>query len=131
MNDFCVEMRIACEGEKTEVWLIFVYGSTDYKERQEQWNFLNARKQMWGKNWVLGGEFNDIRSKEEKQGGKERHESSFLPFRSFIAEMDMGEIKYTGNTYTWANNRMGEGFIQERLDRFFGSSDWMLQNDVT
>lgn len=47
-------MKIDCEGEKTEVWLIFIYGSTDNKERQEQWNFLNAKKQLWGKNWVMG-----------------------------------------------------------------------------
>lgn len=29
----------------------------------------------------------------------------------------MGEIKYKGENYTWANNWEGEGFIQERLDR--------------
>lgn len=44
--------------------------------------------------------------------------------------MDMGEIKFIGDTFTWANNREGEGFIQERLDRFFGSNEWMIQNDT-
>lgn len=43
--------------------------------------------------------------------------------------MDMGDIRYKGDTYTWANNREGKGFIQERLDRFCGSADWMILND--
>lgn len=70
-------MRLECEGENADVWLIFVYGSINVKKRQEQWDFLKARKQIWGKNWVMGGAFNDIRSKEEKQGGNKRHASSF------------------------------------------------------
>lgn len=31
--------------------------------------------------------------------------------------------------FMWANNRKGEGFIQERLDRFFGSGELMVEND--
>lgn len=55
-------------------------------------------------------------------GDNRRSESCFQVFRSFIAEMDMGDINYKGDTYTWANNREGEGFIQEMLDRFCGSA---------
>lgn len=74
-----------------------------------------------------GGDFNDIKNRKEKQGGNERLESSFLVFKNFIAEMEMGDLKYKGDPFTWANNREGEGFIQERLDRFFGSTEWMIQ----
>lgn len=62
MNDFCIELRLECEGENADVWLNFMCGSTDVNERQEQWDFLKARKQIWGTNWVMGGDFNDIRS---------------------------------------------------------------------
>lgn len=62
MNDFCMELRLECKGENADVWLIFVIVSTDVKERQEQWDFLKARTQIWGKNWVMEGDFNDIRS---------------------------------------------------------------------
>lgn len=44
--------------------------------------------------------------------------------------MGMGDVKFSGEAYTWANNREGEGFIQERLDRFCGSPDWMLQRET-
>lgn len=44
--------------------------------------------------------------------------------------MDMGEIKFKGDMFTWANNREGEGFIQEKLDHFFGSLELMLLHDT-
>lgn len=75
----------------------------------------------------MGGDFNDIVSNTEKQGGRRRQENSFTKFRDFIADMDMRIIRYKGEPFTWANNKEGEGFIQERLDRFFGSANWMLQ----
>lgn len=41
----------------------------------------------------------------------------------------MGKIKFREESFTWTNNRNGEGFIQERLDRVFGSVDWTLKYD--
>lgn len=72
-------------------------------------------------------DFNDIKNKDEKKGvewGKTK--ASFQDFRGFISNVGMGDIKFRGEAYTWANNREGEGFIQERLDRFCGSTKWML-----
>lgn len=67
-----------------------------------------------------------------RRGGENRRtESSFQDFRNFIDDMGMGDMKYKGDTYTWANNREGKVFIQERLDRFCGSTAWMLLNDTT
>lgn len=41
-----MELKLQCEGETTEVWVIFVYGSTDLKEMLAQWEFLKAMRQM-------------------------------------------------------------------------------------
>lgn len=45
--------------------------------------------------------------------------------------MEMGELKFRGEPYTWANNRESECFIQKRLDGFFGSQEWMLHWNTT
>lgn len=71
-----------------------------------------------------------IMIRKQGEGGKIRHESSFISFRKFIAEMEMGEIKFRGEIFTQENNRENEGFIQERLDRLFGSIDWMFHFDT-
>lgn len=41
--------------------------------------------------------------------------------------MEMEEVKSVGNAFTWANNREGEGFVEEKLDRFFGASSWQIK----
>lgn len=53
------------------------------------------------------------------EGGRRRHESSFISFRKFIAEMEMGEIKFIGETFTWENNRENEGFIPRKARQIF------------
>lgn len=66
-----------------------------------------------------------MKNNDEKKCGKKIQENNFQVFRNFIAKMEMGDIKHRGEIYTWGNNREGEGFIQERLDRFFGSAKRM------
>lgn len=109
--------------------MILVHTSTKAKIRQRQWEELVERRQFWGDKWIIGGDFHDIKAHEEKNGGRKILESSFVDFRNFIADMNMGEIKSRGGSYNWTNNREGEGVIQEKLDRFFGSADWLLQLD--
>lgn len=41
----------------------------------------------------------------------------------------MREISFKGRRWTWENNRYDEGFIEERLDMFFRSADWLLSFD--
>lgn len=66
-NEFCVELRIKYENESTDTWVMFVYRSTYVKERHQQWEFLKNRKYIWGSNWVIGGDFNDIKSRDRKK----------------------------------------------------------------
>lgn len=82
-----------------------------------------------GSHWVLGGDLNDIKNNEENKRGNLKNENSFLNFRNFLADMEMGDIKVRGEAFTWANNREREGYIEERLDRFCGSIGWMLQHE--
>lgn len=41
----------------------------------------------------------------------------------------MGEVKFKGRRWTWENNRQGEGYIEERIDMFFDSAEWLLEYD--
>lgn len=44
----------------------------------------------------MGGDFNDIIGPDDKKGGKEKAESSFLPFRSFLSKMAKEVLPYKG-----------------------------------
>lgn len=127
-NAFCVEVEF--EGAETngKMRAIFVYVSTRDRTRSEQWQELIRRSQQWGDNWILGGDFNDIRDPGEKKGGRSRSEASCQGFREFIDKINIEKVVYQGRKWTWANNWQDEGFIEARLDRFFGASKWLLEN---
>lgn len=78
---------------------------------------------------MIGGDFNEIKNNEDKREGRRRQESNFSNFRNFILDMEMGDIRFMGETFTWVNNKKGEGYNHEMLDKYFGSAEWMLQFD--
>lgn len=43
--------------------------------------------------WLLSGDFNDILENREKVGGPERCEGSFIPFRSFVSQNGLWDVK--------------------------------------
>lgn len=49
-------------------------------------------------------------------------------FCEFIEYMNMEELEFKGRQWTWANNWQNEGYIEARLDRFFGASLWLREN---
>lgn len=122
-------MQVDTSDEQESYWVIFVYASTEAKVRNRQWKELTERKCRWGEKWIMGEDFNNIRDNSEKKEGRLRQESSLMDFRNFISAMRMGDVKFRGDRYTWANNRESEEFIQERLDGFFGLAEWLVHFD--
>ncbi|KAH7848399.1 hypothetical protein Vadar_002299 [Vaccinium darrowii] len=70
---------------------------------------------------------NDLLAADEKCGGLSRPASSFWGFRDFIEKCGLNDLGFMGHPFTWRNNRAGEGFIQERLDRVLASHSWCNQ----
>ncbi|CAA0823366.1 Unknown protein, partial [Striga hermonthica] len=124
-NGFCIQMEVRGMGLSDWCWLIFVYMSSERSSRVRQWEFLLEKKSDWGNCWAIAGDWNHIFSNEEKKGGRVRAEASFLPFRDFIMGMDMYEQIQKGAFFTWGNNRRGNGYVEERLDKVFTSHEWL------
>lgn len=45
------------------------------------------------------GDCNDFVSQDDKQGGRMRPESSFAFFRSFVRDMEVGDILFKGRRW--------------------------------
>lgn len=116
---FFIEMECSSVKSAGKFWVIFVYASTNTQLRQQQWDFLIQERPKWGEEWFVGEDGNDIRDHEEKRGGRRRSDLSFRNFNKFICDMEIEKIKAVGRMYTWANNREGERFVEEKVDRFF------------
>ncbi|GER34017.1 RNA-directed DNA polymerase-like protein [Striga asiatica] len=114
-------------GEVETLWAVFIYASPNNYIRQSQWDLLLQNSNQWGKYWFLAGDFNDILSNADKNGGVLRGESSFAVFRDFVSRLGVVECKSKGHQFTWSNHRQGEEFIEEKLDRVIMSPEWLFK----
>ncbi|XP_027182377.1 uncharacterized protein LOC113780798 [Coffea eugenioides] len=123
-TDFTIELLMERTGARARWWLICVYASSEDQIREKQWKVIEGRKSLWGQNWVLAGDMNDILSNDEKWGGCRRPERSFHTFRDFVNKNQLIDIGFEGIPWTWSNNWEEGKEIKERLDRVLCSRQW-------
>jgi endonuclease/exonuclease/phosphatase family metal-dependent hydrolase len=70
---------------------------------------------------LIGGDFNIIRRKEEKNNDNFNSRWPFM-FNAIIESLDLREIALSGRQYTWASRRETPTF--EKLDRILASVEW-------
>lgn len=98
-------------------FLSFVYGHPNPSFRNNLWERLqriaiNRR----GLPWFIQGDFNELLSNNEKQGGRRRQDSSFHDLRKMVRCCDFTDLKSLGNRFSWAGQR-GKHYIKCCLDR--------------
>ena len=75
--------------------------------------------------WVIGGDFNLIRSLEEKKGGVRNLSGITQAFNMVIEELHLVDIQTTNGFHTWQNKHSGQRHIASCLDRFLVSESVM------
>ena len=73
----------------------------------------------------MGGDFNIIRSLEEKKGRIRNLSGINKAFNLIIEELHLVDIQTPNGFYTWQNKRSGQRHIASRLDRFLVSESIM------
>ncbi|GMI87151.1 hypothetical protein HRI_002384400 [Hibiscus trionum] len=93
---------------------------TKQRKRRETFMELSEVMVRFGGSWVVAGDFNTIRSHEEKVGFS-FNKSSMRALDFFIDSNGLIDIPLSGAMFTWSNFR--ESATQCRLDRLLVSSD--------
>ncbi|KAL0559838.1 hypothetical protein IC582_000218 [Cucumis melo] len=102
-------------------WLSAIYGPAKRKNRPLFWEELEHLKSICLPTWILGGDFNVIRWKEETTT-KNPASLSMKRFNSFISNCNLIDPPLSNAKYTWSNLRAQATL--SRLDRFLFTSHW-------
>ncbi|PPR88593.1 hypothetical protein GOBAR_AA32106 [Gossypium barbadense] len=97
------------------------YGQTASRSRQQAWDILRRVHHKVNEGWIVGGDFNAILNLSEKEGGRSKPKVLMEEFCNILEELKLTDIKPCNGWFTWTNNREGDRFVKERLDRFVAS----------
>ncbi|GJS12092.1 RNA-directed DNA polymerase, eukaryota [Tanacetum coccineum] len=98
----------------TKILIIFVYAPQDLNERKMLWEFFRHLIDSWDVEYVLLGDFNEVRYEHE------RHGSFFNPhgansFNNFITSTGLIDLPLEGYSFTWSHKSASK---MSKLDRF-------------
>lgn len=104
-------------------YMTFIYGAPQQENKAAFWEEISSLGQDRDEAWTLTGDFNDILDNSEKSGGPARCEGTFIPFRSFVSNNGLWDVKHTGNPLSWRGKRHTHD-IKSRLDRTLANVEW-------
>ncbi|XVF37472.1 hypothetical protein REPUB_Repub20aG0011000 [Reevesia pubescens] len=110
------------DGRKCRIF--WIYGAPIFEDRREVWEYIKRKAKYINEPWMCIGDFNDVASVMEKEGGKCKERRKLLSFQNLIRDCNLNEVHSQGQFFTWFGIRDGE-LIKERLDRVLVNFDWM------
>jgi endonuclease/exonuclease/phosphatase family metal-dependent hydrolase len=116
-GDFCVKFHLKIKRDNFEWALVAVYGAAQDRYKP---SFLAELVRICENETLpllVGGDFNIIRRKEEKNNENFHARWPFI-FNAIIESLDLREIALSGRQFTWANRRSTPTY--EKLDRILG-----------
>eukprot|EP00253_Pinus_taeda_P017089 PITA_17089 len=117
-------------GTNEKVVISRVYGPPTPGEKENFMKKMKAIRRIYPEPaWIIGGDFNLIRSLEEKKGGIRKADQYMSMFNDMIDELRLVDIHTINGICTWNNRRGGKNQIASRLDRFLVSEP-VMNKDV-
>lgn len=102
--------------------LTVVYGKNTAVKRRMLWSGINAnRTSSSSKDWLLIGDFNEIRHPDEREGHGSFNRVGAGEFESAISGFT--ELEAIGGSFTWSNG-VDAQHTKTRLDRALGNARW-------
>ncbi|XP_043697189.1 uncharacterized protein LOC122647969 [Telopea speciosissima] len=95
------------------------------RNRKELWEDVGAIASAIINPWAVLGDFNVIRSNNEKIGGDPVWIEAMDDFNSFIDGAGLLDLKWKGEALTWNNRQVGDARICCKLDRVLVNLAWM------
>ncbi|XP_060210352.1 uncharacterized protein LOC132637253 [Lycium barbarum] len=129
-EDQMVTCRIQTHSNQ-QVYISVVYAKSRSAGREDLWRYMRGFASTINDPWMICGDFNCILSMDEKKGGKPYSFKKSLPFIECIQDCGVKDIDFSGNIFTWSNERKAEDVIWKRLDRTLCNEKWNEAFNIT
>ncbi|XP_028094700.1 uncharacterized protein LOC114294749 [Camellia sinensis] len=103
--------------------IVNVYALNDVSARRSLWVSLINLKVVFPKPWCIGGDFNEIKSIDERKVCI-RRDKGMVDFCNFISCLELMDFPMLERKFTWCNSLEGERW--SRLDRFLVGPEWLV-----
>nr|GFA06525.1 RNA-directed DNA polymerase, eukaryota, reverse transcriptase zinc-binding domain protein [Tanacetum cinerariifolium] len=124
-NATILDYFVAIQGEwisnAKKLLIIFVNAPQEISEKRMLWSYLNHMIDSWSGESIIMGDFNEVRSKEERFGTIFNNHNARV-FNSFISSSGLLEVPLGGYEFTWCHK---SGSKMSKLDRFLISEGLM------
>lgn len=101
------------------------YGNPKRNKRRDSWSLMKHLHSQSNLPWALMGDFNDLRSADEKQGSTPHPQWLCRGFDDAINCCELRELDFKGCQFTWEKSRGTTQWVREKLDRILVSASWL------
>jgi hypothetical protein len=103
----------------------FIYGDNHGVERRLLWvNLASMRARVANNPWMIGGDFNVVKSVAEKWGS-DKLNSYEIEFGQCLNDLEVLDLNFSGCYYTWTNKSEEPHFVARKLDRVLANEFWL------
>ncbi|XP_074352059.1 uncharacterized protein LOC141691220 [Apium graveolens] len=100
------------------------YGFPEIERRVDSWQMIRDLAGASSLPWCIIGDFNDLMSMTEKEGGRVHPHALLDGFSETVGDCGLVDLGFKGDKYTWERGRGTDRWIQERLDRGLATKEW-------
>ncbi|KAM3284003.1 hypothetical protein P3S67_022801 [Capsicum chacoense] len=104
-----------------------IYGFNGLEQRKSLWEDLRKIAANITDPWFLCGDFNDVLNTNDRLFDSPITYSETKEYAECIQDLQLNELSWKGEYYTWTNKQLGSARICSRIDRAFANSEWMLK----
>jgi endonuclease/exonuclease/phosphatase family metal-dependent hydrolase len=122
-----IHTRLVINGRKQFLFTA-IYASPVEENRHDMWDKIMNIAVSVHEPWMLAGDFNDIMSQDEKQGGALVNLRRCRVFQERVNKCKLLDLGAVGSKFTWRGPIYENGVhIFERLDRALCNDGWRVQ----
>lgn len=120
-----ISLNIITPNARRPILFSIVYVKCCKFLRRSLWSELVTTSRYVQGPWAVAGDFNAVTSAVEWLGASSSDTASSDEFKIAILDAELTDVGFSGNRYTWSNNRATQARLWAKSDRVLLNDHWL------